>query len=76
MQPRPIQAIDQRRELRGGEPGEPPGAPARHRAYLIKFEIHFIKFGSQQLLIAREKGGGVELRRLAAKPSAFVHASF
>jgi hypothetical protein len=23
------------------EPSEPPGAPARHRAYLIKFEIHF-----------------------------------
>jgi hypothetical protein len=41
----------------------------------LKFEIHFIKFGSQLLLIAREKRGGVGLRRLAAKPSAFVHAS-
>jgi len=57
------------------EPIEPPGGPARHRAYLIKVQNHFIKFGSQLLLIAREKRGGVKLRRLAAKPSAFVHAS-
>src|SRR6516225_3603823 len=48
-----------------------PFSPARRAGpspslLKLKFEIHFIKFGSKLLLIAREKRGGVELRRLAA----------
>src|SRR6516165_8082998 len=48
-----------------------PFSPARRAGpspslLKLKFEIHFIKFGSKLLLIAREKRGGAELRRLAA----------
>jgi len=53
------------------EPIERPGAPARHRAYLIKVRNHFIKFGSHLLLIARWR----KVAPTRGQPSAFVHAS-
>src|SRR5215831_20257840 len=48
------------------EPIEPPGGPARHRAYLIRVQNHFIKFGSAAVVNCSRERGGVKLRRLAA----------